>query len=138
MSPNRVHGSGSTVPHPDLLEYYPSSGARRRFVDGLFDRAAPHYAWINRIMSLGSGVWYRRDALRRAGVGPGMVVLDVATGNGVVAGAARNLVGASGRVVGADASLGMLRQARKRLVAFPGIQGLAEELPLAGGSVNAV
>lgn len=138
MSPDRVHGSASTVPHPDLLEYYPGSAARRRFVDGLFDRAAPHYAWINRFLSLGSGTWYRKDALRRAGVGPGMAVLDVATGNGVVAGAARKLVGASGRVIGADASLGMLREARKRLAAYPATQGLAEELPLAGGSVDAV
>jgi demethylmenaquinone methyltransferase/2-methoxy-6-polyprenyl-1,4-benzoquinol methylase len=70
-----------------------------------------------------------------------MTVLDVATGNGIVAGAARELVGGAGRVMGLDASLGMLREAQRRVsapLAIPLAQGLAEELPLASGSVDAV
>jgi demethylmenaquinone methyltransferase/2-methoxy-6-polyprenyl-1,4-benzoquinol methylase len=128
---------GALAPHPDLLEYYPEAGARRRFVDGLFDRTAPQYDWIVRFMAFGSGTWYRREALRRAGIGAGATVLDVAVGTGPVARAAESLVGPSGRVVGLDASFGMLREARKN-VAAPLVRGLAEELPLAGGSVDAL
>jgi demethylmenaquinone methyltransferase/2-methoxy-6-polyprenyl-1,4-benzoquinol methylase len=137
MSPAPTSTPPPTAPHPDLLEYYPEAGARRRFVDDLFDRGAPHYDWIVRLMSFGSGARYRRDALQRAGIGPGMTVLDVATGPGIIAGAARELVGSAGRVLGVDASLGMLREAQRR-AAIPLARGLAEELPLASGSVDAI
>ena len=68
------------APHPPLREYYPTEEARRRRVDGMFDASAGHYDWINSVMSLGSGEWYRRQALARAGVAPGMRVLDVGSG----------------------------------------------------------
>ena len=44
-------------------------------------------------MSFGSGQGYRRDALVRAGLTRGMRMLDVATGTGLVARAARDIVG---------------------------------------------
>ncbi len=120
------------VPHPPLERYYQGADARRPFVSRLFDSGARHYHWINRVMSLGSGVWYRREALRRAGVGGGMTVLDVCVGTGQVARAALDLVGPEGRVVAVDASLGMLVEAGRH-VPVPRIQGMVEALPVAGG-----
>ena len=38
------------------------------FVRGLFNDTAPYYDTVNRIFSLGSGGWYRRRCLRRAGL----------------------------------------------------------------------
>jgi ubiquinone/menaquinone biosynthesis C-methylase UbiE len=60
------------------------------------------------------GRWSRQDIpalLAAAEVASGDQVLDVATGTGEVALAAAATVGPSGRVIGADLSLGMLQVA---------------------------
>jgi demethylmenaquinone methyltransferase/2-methoxy-6-polyprenyl-1,4-benzoquinol methylase len=80
-------------------------------------------------MSLGSGIRHRRDALRRAGLQPGMSVLDVCSGSGQLARAAEELTAAGAWVVGVDASIGMLREARY-FVSAPLVQGFAEEVPI--------
>jgi demethylmenaquinone methyltransferase/2-methoxy-6-polyprenyl-1,4-benzoquinol methylase len=128
----RVTGA---APHPPLEKYYPGEPQRRGFVTGLFDRTAPHYDWINGVMSLGSGLRYRRDALRRAGLTPGDRVLDVAIGTGLVARAALDLLGDGGRVTGVDLSMGMLAEAHKTLP-ITLVQGVAERLPLDDSCVD--
>jgi ubiquinone/menaquinone biosynthesis C-methylase UbiE len=58
--------------------------------------------------------WHRRCAERlvaMAGILPGSHVLDAGTGTGYAALAAARIVGAEGRVLGVDISLGMLRVA---------------------------
>ena len=120
--------TGSTPPHPVLEKYYPSDADRQSFVGALFDGAARHYDHIGRMLDLGSGRWYRRWALRRAGLRPGMRLLDVATGTGLVAHGAVSILGEPGRVIGVDPSRGMLGEARKAL-AGPLVQGRAEALP---------
>jgi len=125
------------APHPPLEKYYRGETERRGFVSGLFDRTAPHYDWINRVMSLGSGVRYRRDALRRAGLTRGTRLLDVAVGTGLVARAARDILGGSGHVTGVDLSMGMLAEARKHFpIAL--VQGVAERLPFADACTDFV
>ena len=125
------------VPHPPLPEFYQEEEERRGFVRAMFDRGSRHYTWINHVMSLGSGVWYRRDALRRAGLQPGMCVLDVCVGTGQVARAARKIVRDSGAVVALDASYGMLVQARRQ-VTVPLVQGYVEKIPLREGFADFV
>lgn len=125
------------VPHPPLPQYYDEESERREFVDDLFDTSAEHYEWINRVMSLGSGTWYRRDALDRAGIGPGMTVLDVCMGSGQVTRAAVDIVGDEGRVVGMDASHQMLIEARK-YVDVPLVRGLVESLPFPNDFADAI
>ena len=125
------------VPHPPLPRYYDGAENRRDFVDWIFDTTAVHYDWINRVMSLGSGVNYRRDALKRAGVDAGMHVLDVCSGSGQVARAAVDLVGDDGWVCCLDASLGMLREAR-HFVDAPLTQAFVERLPIADATFDAV
>lgn len=118
------------APHPVLERYYAGEAERQRFVVALFDGAARHYDEVCRLMSLGSGQWYRRRALERAGLRPGMRLLDVATGTGLVARSAARILGDARAVVGLDPSGGMLREARKRLAA-PLVQGRGEHLPFA-------
>jgi demethylmenaquinone methyltransferase / 2-methoxy-6-polyprenyl-1,4-benzoquinol methylase len=122
--------SPSAAPHPVLAQYYARDADRQGFVTSLFDGAAAHYDWICRVMSLGSGQAYRRLALKRAGLAPGMRLLDVATGTGLVAGAALNILREPGAVIGLDPSRGMLREARKRTPVHL-VQGRAEDLPFA-------
>src|SRR5258708_7084445 len=64
-------------PHPLLEDYYGSEGERRRRVVAWFDKSAPDYDWVNHAVSFGSGSWYRREALLRAGLAAGMSALDV-------------------------------------------------------------
>lgn len=115
-----------------LTKYYEAPDARQPFVTALFDASARHYDRICDLMSFGSGRFYRRSILRQAGLRAGMSVLDVATGTGLVAHAARSIVGASGRVIGVDPSAGMLAQAR-RLPGIGFVGGAAEALPFSGG-----
>src|SRR5947207_11788594 len=83
-APKQVEAT-SKVPHRTLTEFYPAAAQRARFVADLFDRAARDYDWMSGAMSFGTDRQYRRRALRQAGVTPGMRVLDVATGTGLVA-----------------------------------------------------
>lgn len=77
-----------------------------------------------------------------AGIGPGQVVLDVATGLGEPALTAAEAVGPAGRVVGADISPAMLTVARRRaaerdlLVEF--VEADVESIDLPLGSFDAV
>jgi demethylmenaquinone methyltransferase / 2-methoxy-6-polyprenyl-1,4-benzoquinol methylase len=122
-------------PHPALGRYYGSEGERRQRLARWFDGSAASYDRICQVMSFGSGHWYRRQALLRAGLEPGMSALDVACGTGVLAAHARELVGEHGSVLGLDPSTGMLLQARRRGVARL-VRGVAEALPLAAGSFD--
>ena len=124
-------------PHPVLPDYYPDLAQRPAFVRGLFDRTARYYDRVNRLLSLGSGSWYRRRALQRAGLRPGMTVLDVAIGTGLVARQALAITGDPQAVVGLDVSAGMLAETR-RLLPIPLVQGLMEQLPVADESVDFV
>jgi demethylmenaquinone methyltransferase/2-methoxy-6-polyprenyl-1,4-benzoquinol methylase len=111
-----------------LKQYYDRDAERPGYVRRLFDDAAPHYDRITRTMSLGSGESYRRMALLEAGLKPGMRVLDIATGTGLVARAALRIVGPTGGVVGLDPSAGMLRECLRTLP-IPVMQGRGEALP---------
>ncbi len=115
-------------PPPPLTGSHGSESERRRLAGRLFDETARYYDRIGTWMSLGASPVYRRRILRRAGLRPGMAVLDLAVGAGALARAALDVLDAAGRVVGVDPSPGMLAEARKT----PGlavIRGVAEQLP---------
>ncbi len=100
------------APHRPLDRYYPGERDRSAWVRGIFDRTAGDYDRIERILGLGTGSWYRRRALRDAGLTPGRTVVDVGTGTGLLACAAVTVVGDPALVTGVDPSAGMIEQAR--------------------------
>src|SRR5258707_15354361 len=115
-------------PHPVLTGFYGQRAQRSSFVRRLFNETAPYYDGLNQLFSLGSGAWYRRRSLLRAGLRPGLKVIDVAVGAGLLA---REIVGVTGRagdVIGIDLSEAMLAAARRKLN-IRLIQGIAEQLP---------
>lgn len=116
-------------PHPTLRAYYSEASAKRRFVCEIFDTTASDYDQVERMLALGSGSWYRRRALKRAGLSAGMSVLDVAMGTGLVARAAVEIVGDPKLVLGVDPSIGMLSQAKASLP-VRAVMGLGEQLPV--------
>jgi demethylmenaquinone methyltransferase/2-methoxy-6-polyprenyl-1,4-benzoquinol methylase len=129
--------SAPLPPHAPLPEWYGGAEARAPWVRGLFDRTAGRYDAMSAVLSFGRGAWYRRKVLAEAGIGPGARVLDVATGTGLVAGAALELGVAPRDLVGLDPSLGMLRENRRRR-AIPLLRALGEALPLAPSSFDFV
>jgi ubiquinone/menaquinone biosynthesis C-methylase UbiE len=83
---------------------------------------------------------YVPKLLQAVGIGPGQRVLDVATGTGVAALLAADRVGPTGRVVGVDISLSMLRVAQPKIasdkIAWMAMDGQA--LALREGTFEAV
>lgn len=121
--------------HPTLPQYYGDDSQRQRWVNDLFDRTSSHYDWVDRVLSFGSGTWYRREVLRRAGLREGMRVIDVATGTGPVAAIAREIVGKSGVVIGIDPSRGMLSVAQQKVDARF-VQAVGEALAIRSDSFD--
>jgi demethylmenaquinone methyltransferase/2-methoxy-6-polyprenyl-1,4-benzoquinol methylase len=111
-----------------LTEFYPAGATRQDFVNELFDEAAPDYDWVSGLMSFWSDRFYRRDALRRAGLRPGMRMLDVASGTGLMIKAALALGMNPADVTGVDPSRGMLAQNRARYPVTL-LEGKGEALP---------
>lgn len=131
MATDRRPAGASVRPleHP-LPHYWSGDRERPGWVRSLFDRTAVDYDRIECMTALGCGSRYRREALERAGLAPGMRVLDVAVGTGLVAREAVRLTGDPSRVIGVDPSEGMLRETRRAL-AIRAARGMAEHLPFA-------
>ena len=122
-----------TLPGPPdvIAEDHARPAPRQPIVRSLFNHTAQHYAKVNRLFSLGSGGWYRRYCLRRAGLAPGAQVIDIAVGTGLLAREPVAITGDSDSVIGVDVSEAMLAVARRHL-RIGLVQGDAEALPLAG------
>lgn len=123
------------TPHPTLPGRYASPEAKPAFVNRLFDRGARHYDGVVNWGFLCSGSFYRRWVQRRYGLAPGMHVLDVACGTGLVAAEAARILGSADTITCLDPSAGMLAEARKKLAARF-VQGYAEALPFPDGSFD--
>lgn len=122
-------------PDPRLDPYFTSEDERRTMTRAMFDQAAPGYDNAENLTALGSGAWYRREVLQRNGLQPGMTLLDVAAGTGLVTVAGHELVGPQGRVLALDPSPGMLAELRKK-VQVETIEGYAEAIPLPEAHVD--
>lgn len=99
-------------------------------VRSMFDRIAPRYDLVNRIMTFRLDVRWRRRTVRELELTPGSVVADLACGTGDFC---RDLQRAGLRPVGFDLSMGMLAHARTDA---PLAQADALRLPLADGAVD--
>jgi demethylmenaquinone methyltransferase/2-methoxy-6-polyprenyl-1,4-benzoquinol methylase len=86
----------------------PSGDEKRVAVESMFDRVAPHYDRVNRVISLGLDQRWRRATIEALGLPAGSLVLDLACGTGDLCNA---LARAGHRPVGVDLSAGMLRAA---------------------------
>lgn len=123
-TPDVVH-----APHPPLTEYYEREEDRRAWVGEQFDKTASDYDRMERILGLGTGSIYRRKTLERAGLKPGMQMLDVGMGTGLVTKQAIRILGDTSSVTGVDPSAGMIRNA-KLPAGVTVVEGRAESIPL--------
>jgi demethylmenaquinone methyltransferase/2-methoxy-6-polyprenyl-1,4-benzoquinol methylase len=112
----------------------PPEAEKHARVRAMFDRIAPRYDGMNRLMTLGLDQRWRRAAIEAIGVGPDDRLLDLACGTGDLA----ELCAARGaRVIGVDFAGEMLRGARRRDVYAELVQGDGARLPLPDGSMTA-
>ena len=85
---------------------------RAQYVQGMFTRIARRYDFMNRLMTGGQDVRWRREVIRLAQIKPSASVLDLGAGTGDLAREAlkRN---PQSRVIAADFTLQMMRVGRK-------------------------
>lgn len=102
-------------------------------VEGMFDRIAPVYDTMNRVMTAGLDRRWRRLAVKEV-VWPGDRVLDSCCGTGDLAVEAERR---GGRVVGLDFSKRMLERAAKKSQTIEWVHGDALALPFADGDFDA-
>jgi demethylmenaquinone methyltransferase / 2-methoxy-6-polyprenyl-1,4-benzoquinol methylase len=113
-------------------EPLPQGDEKVRAVRQMFDTIAPRYDLVNRIMTFGLDVRWRKRATRALALPAGSTVLDLAAGTGDFC---RELRRGGLQPVGVDLSFGMLAAARTDA---PLVQGDALRLPVPDGSVDGV
>jgi demethylmenaquinone methyltransferase/2-methoxy-6-polyprenyl-1,4-benzoquinol methylase len=110
----------------------PTGEAKARAVRSMFDAIAPRYDLVNRVMTFGMDVGWRRRTIAALELPAGSRVLDVACGTGDLC---REAQRRGLRVHGVDFSAGMLSAAR---TTAPLVRGDALALPVRDGSVDGV
>lgn len=112
---------------------YQAEGSKKEQVSQMFDRIAGKYDLLNRMLSLGIDLWWRKRAIRLLRPHRPQRLLDVATGTADLAiEAARQLP--STRIVGVDISREMLAIGRKKIAG----KGLANRIELELGDSEAL
>ena len=99
-------------------------------VRSMFDAIAPRYDLVNRLMTFGLDIRWRKRAVRELQLPKAATVIDLACGTGDLG---RDLVEGGLRPIGVDFSWGMLEHAR---TSAPLLQADAQRLPLPDNSVD--
>jgi demethylmenaquinone methyltransferase/2-methoxy-6-polyprenyl-1,4-benzoquinol methylase len=108
----------------------PIGERKARAVEEMFDRIAPRYELVNRVMTLGLDAGWRRRAVRELQLEPGAQVIDVGCGTGDLC---RVLGRARLRAVGIDMAAGMLAKAH---TAAPLVRADALHLPIRDAALD--
>jgi demethylmenaquinone methyltransferase/2-methoxy-6-polyprenyl-1,4-benzoquinol methylase len=112
---------------------------RSQQVQGMFGRIARRYDLLNRLMTLGQDMRWRREAIKRLKVQPGTIVLDLGAGTGDIAFEIVKKYPDT-LVVACDFTMNMIRVGKER----KGGEGVAwviadvQQLPFARESVSGV
>ncbi len=110
----------------------PQGEEKERAVRGMFDAIAGRYDLVNRVMTFGLDVGWRRRTVRELHLPRGSIVFDLACGTGDLC---RELRRSGHRAVGFDFSFGMLAAARTDA---PLVQADALRLPVTDASADGV
>ncbi len=108
----------------------PIGERKARAVEEMFDRIAPRYELVNRVMTLGLDAGWRRRAVRELQLEPGAQVIDVGCGTGDLC---RVLGRARLRAVGIDMAAGMLAKAH---TVAPLVRADALHLPIRDAALD--
>lgn len=126
-----------------VTPYKNSSAGKKQQVEEMFDAISGNYDGLNRVISLGSDVKWRRKVLQLVSEKNPQNILDIATGTGDLAILFAKNIDAK-EIVGLDLSDGMLSVARKKVknseigrkINF--VKGDSESLPFAENSFDVI
>ncbi|MBN8680640.1 MAG: bifunctional demethylmenaquinone methyltransferase/2-methoxy-6-polyprenyl-1,4-benzoquinol methylase UbiE [Chitinophagales bacterium] len=93
---------------------YNSEAGKKAEVEQMFDRIAPKYDLLNRVLSLGIDVWWRKKAIAYLKAAKPAEILDVATGTADVAILMARILNPK-RIVGIDIANQMLEFGRVKI-----------------------
>jgi demethylmenaquinone methyltransferase / 2-methoxy-6-polyprenyl-1,4-benzoquinol methylase len=123
----------SEFAHDKVVPYQGSVHGKKEQVAEMFDDIAPRYDFLNRFLSAGIDVRWRKKALAELKLLKPQYLLDVATGTADVAIMAASILNPQ-KIVGIDISTGMLDLGRKKLLKG----GLDKQIELQTGDSEAI
>jgi demethylmenaquinone methyltransferase/2-methoxy-6-polyprenyl-1,4-benzoquinol methylase len=119
--------------HDKIVPYNESERSKKDQVAAMFNDIAPRYDFLNRFLSAGIDVSWRRKALNELKSLHPKTMLDVATGTGDVAIMAAKMLQPE-KIIGIDISEGMLGLGKKKLLNL----GLTQQIELQTGDSEAI
>lgn len=125
-----------------VTPYKDSELSKKKQVEQMFDNISGNYDGLNRVISLGTDVKWRKKVVAAVAATRPETILDIATGTGDLAIQMAN-TGAK-RIVGLDLSEGMLNVGKKKIAAknldtkIEMVQGDSENLPFSDNSFDAI
>ncbi len=97
-----------------VVPYKDSSDSKKEQVAEMFDSISAKYDFLNRLLSGGVDIYWRKKALRMIKDRPNDLVLDIATGTGDLAIEANKILNTE-KIIGVDISEGMLKVGNEKI-----------------------
>lgn len=120
-------------PHDTVVPFKNSEESKKKQVEKMFDKIAFRYDFLNRFLSAGIDVGWRKKAIKQLlGLKP-QKILDVATGTGDFAITSYEILKPE-KIIGIDISDGMLEIGRKKIAKA----GLQNSIELLNGDSEAI
>ena len=116
----------NTYPHDAVVPFKNSSESKKKQVESMFDKIAFRYDFLNRFLSAGIDVSWRKKAIKLLIPSEPKHILDVATGTGDFALTSYHLLNPD-KITGIDISDGMLEIGRQK-VSRAGLENYIELL----------
>lgn len=98
----------------DSIKPFSAEGSKKEQVSDMFDAIAPRYDFMNRFLSVGTDMGWRKKTIKRFKADCPKILLDVATGTGDMAILAAKMLKPE-KIVGIDISEKMLEVGRKKI-----------------------
>ena len=133
----------NSYPHDTIVPFKNDKEGKKKQVEHMFDQIAFKYDFLNRFLSGGIDIWWRKKAISELKSLQPKIILDVATGTGDFA-IISNKILKPDKITGIDISERMLEVGRKKLInaglqnQIELIQGDSEAILFADNSFDAV
>jgi demethylmenaquinone methyltransferase/2-methoxy-6-polyprenyl-1,4-benzoquinol methylase len=119
--------------HDTVVPFSQSGESKKKQVENMFDKIAFRYDFLNRFLSAGIDVHWRKKAIRELIPSHPQTILDVATGTGDFAITSYKILKPA-KITGIDISEGMLQLGRKKINKL----NLDEQIQLLNGDSEAI